>query len=338
MALRGFCLFASSLRAIARLRASFDFDLIDAHFAYPDGFAAVLLGLWFRRPVCITLRGTIIMLSRRPLGRRLCDWAIRRAERVIAVADTLGERARQGGVPDSLIEVITNGIDGERFHPVDRTDARRRLLLPPEGKMLLSVGHLSARKGFQRVIRSLPRILRSRPDARLAIVGGPGAEGNIGAELEALVRQLGLGDHVQMVGPKPPDEVALWLGAADAFVLASDFEGCPNVILEAMACGRPVVATKVGDIARMVPQEAGILFDDPDDTVALAECVVAALSRQWDAGAIREQVATRSWDGVALRVAAQWALAVEAFRSRQAEAGDTSSQARPTAVSHSREL
>ena len=323
---RGVFLFISAVRDVGRLRKAFDFDLIDAHFAYPDGFAAVLLGWWFRRPVCITLRGTIIPLSRRPLGRRLCDWAIRRAERVIAVAENLAERARQGGVPEHRIETIANGVDSERFRLLDRGMAREQLGLPEHGQLLVSVGHLSPRKGFQRVIRSLPRVIERLPNARLAIVGGRGAEEDNSTDLQALVQRLGLSERVLFAGAEMPDRVALWLGAADAFVLASDFEGCPNVILEAMACGRPVVATKVGDIERMVPTFAGLLVADPEDDAALGECMVAALSRDWDAPRIHDYVAAKSWEEVAQRVAAQWRLAVESFRHRNSGALVTSSK------------
>ncbi|HTT78075.1 MAG TPA: glycosyltransferase [Stellaceae bacterium] len=308
--LRGLFMFLSTFREIVRLRATFDFDLIDAHFAYPDGWAAVLLGRWFHRPVCITLRGTIEQWSRRPLGRFLCDWAMRRAARVIAVAESLAERARQGGIPPQRIAVIANGIDTDRFHPLDASEARRRVGWRTDGRLLVSVGHVSPRKGFHRVIRALPRILKSFPDAYVTIVGGRGAEEDNSAELRALAQRLGLADRVAFIGAKPPDDVALWLAAADLFILASDFEGCPNVVLEAMACGRPLVATKVGDIERMVPSFAGVLFDDPEDEAALADCVVAALGRKWDDTRIRNHVAARSWDDVAEAVAAQWQLAV----------------------------
>lgn len=312
--LHGLFLFFSTVREIARIRAKFDFDLIDAHFAYPDGFAAVLLSRWFSRPVCITLRGTIVQWSRRRIGRRLCDWTIRRAQRVIAVAQSLAERARQGGVPEDQIAVIANAVDSERFALMDRKTARWRLGLAEDGRLLVSVGHISPRKGFHRVIRSLPRLVEACPDARLAIVGGKGAELDNSAELNALVRDLGLTDRVLFVGAQVPDRVALWLGAADVFVLASDFEGCPNVVLEAMACGRPVVATKVGDVERMVPPFSGILLDDPDDTVKLADSLVAALARDWDACKIHDYASTQSWADVARQVAAQWLLAIEAFR------------------------
>jgi teichuronic acid biosynthesis glycosyltransferase TuaC len=312
MSLRGLSLFLSTLRTMARLRRSFDFDLIDAHFAYPDGFAAILLGRWFRRPVCITLRGTIIPLSRHPLGRWLCNWAIRRAARVIAVAHNLADRARQSGVAQDRIETIANGVDSSRFHPVDRSSARRLLGLPDAGDLLVSVGHLSPRKGFHRLIRALPQLLATHPDARLAIVGGRGAEYDNSEELRRLAREIGVADRVLFVGAQSPDRVALWLGAADVFILASDFEGCPNVILEAMACGRPVVATRVGDVERLVPSFAGILLDDPEDAAALATSIAAAMVRDWDAERIHDHVAKQSWEAVAQRVAEQWRLVAEA--------------------------
>jgi teichuronic acid biosynthesis glycosyltransferase TuaC len=337
MSLRGIFLFLATVRDIARLRKTFDFDLIDAHFAYPDGFAAVLLGWWFRRPVCITLRGTIVQWSRYPLLRRLCDWAIRRAQRVIAVAETLADRARQGGVPGNRVVTIANGVDSERFRMIDRTAARTGLGLATGGRLLVSVGHLSPRKGFHRVIGSLPRLVETCSDAHLAIVGGSGAEEDNSAELQALARDLGVAERVRFVGAQPPDDVALWLAAADAFVLASDFEGCPNVILEAMACGRPVVATKVGDVERMVPPFAGILVDDPEDGVALAESMVAALTRDWDPRRIRAHVSTQSWDEVAQKVIAQWMLAIEAFRAVAAGGSAAPAEDLVTAVARSPE-
>jgi teichuronic acid biosynthesis glycosyltransferase TuaC len=328
---RGIFLFISAVRSVARLREVFDFDLIDAHFAYPDGFAAVLLGWWFRRPVCITLRGTIVQWWKHPTGRWLCVWAMRRAERTIAVAESLAAYPRLGGVPERRISIIPNGVDTARFQLLDRAAARRKLGLPEQGRLLVSVGHISPRKGFQRVIRSLPRVLKTCPDAHFAIVGGRGAEEDNSAALHALVQRLDLSEYVLFVGAKTPDEVVLWLGAADVFILASDFEGCPNVILEAMACGRPVVATKVGDIERMVPSFAGILFDDPEDDLTLAHCVENALSREWDAHRIRKHIIGRSWDDVAQRVATEWRAAL-ASSSAQASGVVVASDENPISV------
>jgi len=329
--LRAVFLFLSSVPQIKQLNDAQEFDLIDAHFAYPDGFAAVLLGLWFRRPVCITLRGTIVQWSKRRLGRFLCDWAIRRAARVIAVAESLAERARQGGVREDRLVTIRNGVDAAQFRLMDREAARRSLDLPEGRRLLVSVGHISPRKGFQRVLRSLPRVVRSCPDICFAIVGGRGAEEDNSAELDLLVRRFDLTSQVIFAGAKPPDAVALWLAAADVFVLASDFEGCPNVVLEAMSCGRPVVASKVGDIERMVPNFAGILVDDAEDDTALADALLEALRQQWDPARIREHVAARSWDAVAEQVHAQWRHAVR--RSTPAAGAVASVISQPPAAS-----
>lgn len=308
-ALDGVCLFFASVSAINKLRREFDFDLIDAHFAYPDGFAAVLLGRLFRRPVSVTLRGTIIPLSSDPLRRALCDWTIQRADRVIAVAQNLAERARQGGVPDDRLAVIENGVDIERFRPEPRDTARLALGLPTEGRLIVSVGHLSRRKGFHRVLQILPSILRNAPDVRLAIVGGPGAEPNNGPELRELACELGIADRVIFAGAEPPDKVALWLNAGDGLVLASEFEGCPNVVLEALACGRPVVATKVGHVERMVPAFAGLLVD-LEDAAGLTQAVRDVLSRDWDPERIRAYIAPHTWSAVAARVLSQWSSAL----------------------------
>jgi teichuronic acid biosynthesis glycosyltransferase TuaC len=317
--LRGIFLFISVVGGIARIRRTFDFDLIDAHFAYPDGFAAVLLGWWFRRPVCVTLRGTIVQWWSRPIGKWLCVWAMRRAERVITVAESLAAYPRLAGVPDHRITIIPNAVDTDRFRLLDRASTRRAVGLPEQGQVLVSIGHISPRKGFHRVIRSLPRVLETCPHLIFAIIGGPGAEENNSAALEALIERLGLSKSVLLAGAKPPEEVALWLGAADVFVLASDFEGCPNVVLEAMASGRPVIATKVGDIERMVPRFAGILFDDPEDDRTMADCINEALAREWDSKRIREHVVARSWSDVAERVMTEWRLGLVSFRAREAQ-------------------
>ena len=125
-----------------------------------------------------------------------------------------------------------------------------------------------------------------------------------------MTEELGLARHVVFTGARPPEEVALWLNAADVFVLASDYEGCPNVVWEALACGRPVVATKVGEIERMVPPFGGILFDHADDGEALLQCLVDALHRDWDQEQIRAYAERHTWDRVASRLLRQWHMAV----------------------------
>jgi teichuronic acid biosynthesis glycosyltransferase TuaC len=307
-------LFVSSWAELWRLRRAFAFDLIDAHFAYPDGAAAVLLGRIFRVPVTITLRGTIIPLAADWIRSAIADWALRRADTVIAVSEELAARARKAGVPAGRIWLIPNGVDTTRFAPSDRAEARLRLGLPEEGRILVSVGHLSPRKGFHRVIAALPHLVREFPDLLFAVVGGGGAEGDNRGELESLASALGVARRVRLAGPEPPDRVALWLNAANLFVLASDFEGCPNVVWEAMACGQPVVATSVGHVPHMVPPFAGIVFGAPDDAVLLLAALRQALTTNWDQARIRAHAEHHTWEAIAARVLARWRETAERRR------------------------
>ncbi len=315
--LDGLALYASSLAAARRLRRGFDFDVIDAHFGYPDGFAAVLLGRSLGRPVVVTLRGTEPLVAAADWRRRRAlAWALRHADRLIAVSHPLAEQARAlmaehgAGAAAPPVEVIANGVDTALFAPGDRAAARQALGQPGQGRLLVSVGHLSARKGFQRVLRVLPEVLRAAPDLRFAVVGGRGGEPDNGEELRRLAADPALAGRVVFAGPQSPAQVATWLRAADLFVLASDHEGCPNVVWEALACGLPVVATAVGEVPRMVPPFAGNLVQDPEDRAALRDALVAALATPRDAAAIQAWAARHTWDAVAARVMEQWRAAV----------------------------
>jgi glycosyltransferase involved in cell wall biosynthesis len=308
--LDGFFLFISTLVRVLRLHFAFGFDLIDAHFAYPDGFAAVLLGRLLRIPVVVTLHGTSILLLPFRMRSALVDWTIRHATRVIAVAPNLEARARQARVAPDRLAVIPNGVDPFRFSPVDRSTARNRVGMPSSGLLIVSVGHVSPRKGFQRVIRILPRLAEHHPDVTFAIVGGAGAETYNQPVLQRLAYEVGMANRVRFVGACSPNDVVNWLCAADLFVLASDFEACPNVIWEALACGRPVVATRVGLVEYMVPPFAGILFDDPEDAEQLLEALCSATQRTWNADRIRAHAVAHAWDKIADRISLEFRRAI----------------------------
>lgn len=329
--LDGALLYASALGAARRLSRRFHFDVIDAHFGYPDGFAAVMLGRSLGRPVVVTLRGTEpLVAATEPRRRRALAWALRRADRLIAVSHPLAEGARelmaQYGPMESAppVEVIANGVDAARFAPGCRLAARRALGQPEQGRLLVSVGHLSPRKGFQRVLRVLPDVLRAAPDLRFAIIGGRGREADNGAELRQLAADAGLSERVVFAGTQPPEQVATWMRAADLFVLASDHEGCPNVVWEAQASGLPVVATRVGEVPLMVPDFAGHLIDQAEDGPALRDALIAGLTRAHDRAAIRAWAARHTWDEVATRVLGQWRAALvrdAAARGKQLREG-----------------
>lgn len=290
-----------------RLRRAGRLDLIDAHFGYPDGYAAVLLGRWLGVPVTITLRGTESRHAADPALRPLLLKALLGAERVFAVADALKQVAVSIGVPAERITVVGNGVDTERFAPVDRARAREVLGLAENAPVLVSVGGLVERKGFHRVIELLPRLRERWPGLTYLIVGGASAEGNNRPQLEQQVAALGLQDTVRFLGSMPPDELRQPLSAADVFVLATRNEGWANVFLEAMACGLPVVTTDVGGNREVVDRdELGIVVPF-GDAAALEAALDAALAKSWDRALIRRHAEDNAWDGRVDRLCAAFA-------------------------------
>lgn len=286
----------ASLPLLRRLKCSERVDIIDAHFAYPDGYAASLLGRWLDLPVTITLRGTEVRHARIPALRRRMVAALAVAARVFSVSDSLRREAVAFGIPADKITVVGNGVDAATFRPEARAAARARLDLEPNAPVLVSVGGLTERKGFHRVIACFPRLLERYPNLVYLIVGGASPEGDWGARLADQVRSLGLARHVRFVGPVPQQELRWPLSAADVFVLATRNEGWANVFLEAMACGLPVITTDVGG-NREVVVHAGLGRIVPfGNEVALTEAIAEALGQPWDRAAIRRHAEANAWD------------------------------------------
>lgn len=281
---------------VRRLCREHGLGIVDAHFAYPCGRAAVWLGRWLGLPVTVTLRGTELRHLRTPALRGAALQAVRGATRVFSVSDSLRQLFVAEGVPPEHIEVVGNGVDLARFQPIPRAQARAALGLPLDAPVLVSVGGLVPRKGFHRVIEQLPGLLAQHPGLRYLVVGGPSPEGDQTAELRAMVGRLGLESQVIFTGPLPPDGLHVPLSAADVFVLATANEGWANVFLEAMACGLPVVTTNVGGNAEVVCSASLGTIVAFGDGAALGAALDAALRRPWDREAIMAYARENTWD------------------------------------------
>jgi len=270
--------------------------LIDAHFAYPDGEAATRLGRWLGLPVTITLRGTEVPHSKNPTLRPRLSRTLEAAARVFSVSDSLRRLATELGAAAGKTEVVGNGVDTARFHPVERTAARQKYDLPMGARVLVSVGALVERKGMHRVIDCLPALIERHPGLHYLIVGGASPEGDNRAELAAQVARLGLAERVHFSGALPPDDLKWALSAADVFVLATRNEGWANVFLEAMACGLPVVTTDVGGNAEVVCRDELGTIVPFGDAAALQQALDKALNRDWDRAVILEYARANQWD------------------------------------------
>ncbi|MFP4058074.1 MAG: glycosyltransferase [Candidatus Brocadiia bacterium] len=280
-------------RAVAELGERFDFDLIDAHWLYPDGFAAVRLARRLGKPVVLSARGTDVneYCFRWPL-RRFARQALRGATRLVAVSRKLKEKMARAGAAHERIAVIHNGVDTALFRPADRAAARRALGLAPDQAVLLSAGALLATKGFHHLIAGFAA---AGVRGRLCIAG----EGPYRPALEALSRAKGVGSRVAFLGRLAQKELARWYQAADLFCFASLREGCPNVVLEALACGTPVLSTPVGAVPDLVEEGRDGLLFEPGSAERFAEALAAALAKDWDREAIAARGGRRSWDQVA---------------------------------------
>lgn len=285
-----YVLAAGALPTIRRLiQQGFDFDLIDAHFFYPDGVAASLIAAKLGKPFVCTARGSDINLYRQfAVPRRHLERTLRASAANVGVSADLVHQMIGLGAPAEKCHVMRNGVDLQRFNIVTREQARQQLGLASEGLLLLSVGHLVELKGHDLVIGMLSQL----PAARLAIVGS-GAERE---RLTALAGQLGVADRVHFAGQRPQEELKTWFSAADALVLASSREGWPNVLLEAMACGTPVVATCVNGVPEIVSSDVAGQLSAQRDVPHLLAALHRLLTNYPTPEAVRRYAEGFSWD------------------------------------------
>ena len=293
--LDGLFLTISVYPVVRRIVRQHRITLIDAHYGYPEGYAATLLGRWLKVPVSVTFRGKEEVQAASALQRPLRK-AVARASRVISVSEALRQVALGLGAKPGNTVVIGNGVDLSKFSPQDRSASRKALDLPQDAKVLISVGAMSERKGFHRVIECLPAVCRIHPGLYFLAVGAGGPEGDMSAVLREQVRALGLVERVRFLGHVAPDALKVPYSAADVFVLATRYEGWANVFLEAMACGLPVVTTDVGGNREVVVDDTLgriVPFGDPR---LLTRALLAALAAGWNRQAIIDYAGAFGWE------------------------------------------
>lgn len=275
----------------ALIRDGWDFDLIDAHYYYPDGVAASMLARWFGKPFVVTARGSdLSLIPQFRWPRRLIRDTARRAAASIGVSASLTELLAAQGADRAKLHVMRNGVDLERFSPQPREPLRRVLGVEGGVPLLLSVGHLIERKGHHIAIDALAA-LGGMPEAHLAIVG----EGPLRESLHAQAQRLGVGARVHFAGAVRNEELAHWYSAADLLVLASSREGWANVLLESMACGTPVVATAVSGTPEVVRSDAVGSLVEARDGASFARAIALQLARAPSRQTVRRYAEGFSW-------------------------------------------
>jgi teichuronic acid biosynthesis glycosyltransferase TuaC len=271
--LYGLLMFISLYRHARHRLKTFKSDVIFATWAYPDAVAAALLAKANGKPLVIKTHGTDLNYGLKyGLRRLMIRFAMRCALRIVCVSKRLREQLVELGIDPAKIHVLTNGVDSQLFKPTDRDRARAELELGDERRHVLFVGNLVPVKGADLLIRAVSLL---PDDVCLHLVGHGCQE----ADLRIQTESLGVADRVSFHGQRPYEQMPVWQNAVDVFCLPSRNEGCPNAVVEALACGTPVVATDVGAVSQLIsnPDQGTIVA--PDDAGLLAKALEDQLSR-----------------------------------------------------------
>ena len=247
-------------------------DVIHAHFPYPDGYGMLKVKERWGVPLVVHERGGYIYATGKayPSIRKMHMETLEKADRIVAVSHDTRNEYITLGVPEEKIEVVPNGVNLDRFYPMEKSEARSALGLPEDRPIVLFAGYLRPRKGVQHLIEAVPKLVREY-NALFVLLG----EGGMRHELEEKLRKYHLEGDVMLKGTIPHDQMPFYENAMDVLILPSLAEGRPNVVLEAMACGKPVVATSVSGIPELVQDgKTGILIPPSD-----VEAIKDALSR-----------------------------------------------------------
>jgi teichuronic acid biosynthesis glycosyltransferase TuaC len=286
-------------------------DVACNFWLYPEGYATVAVARKLGIPAVVGSIGSDLNRFVDPASRWLTRLAMKRATFVVTKSEHLRQHAIEMGISSSKVRTVRNGCNRSVFHLGDRTAARARLAIDDQAELVLFVGRLDTAKGIEELLEAFSSLASHRPNLRLAFVGdGPGGE-----HLRNKAKHLALEDRIVLNGACSSEEVAEWLAAANVLALPSYNEGYPNVVIEALSCGRPVIATNVGGILELVNEESGILIP-PRDSRALGRAIEKAMDRRWDEHSISEQF-RRGWDEAAEELLYICELALQQRREKR---------------------
>jgi teichuronic acid biosynthesis glycosyltransferase TuaC len=268
-------------------------DLIFSFILYPDSYAGLKIARSLGVPLAAMSIGSDINRIGDSITARLTRTVLREADALLTVSDDLRVKAVAMGAPSERAHAVVNGCDLGVFHPRDRLEARRTLGIDAAAEAVVYIGRTDLRKGLRELVEAAALVRPQRPNLHVYLVG----EGPDRSIIQNAIADVKASSYIHVLPPCTFDDVAVWMAAADVATLPSYMEGCPNVVLEALACGRPVVATRVGGIPEIMDDTCGCQVP-PRDAQALAQGLSSVLERTWDAAEISASH-SRSWDSVA---------------------------------------
>jgi glycosyltransferase involved in cell wall biosynthesis len=284
---------AMAANALLQHVRAFRPDIIFSIFLYPDSYAALQIAKKLHVPLVAMGIGSDIHSIGDRLSAMYTQKVLKQADFLVTVSEDLRQQALGMGAKAETSRSVVNGCDLSIFYVHDRADARGQLNLDPDAQIVLYIGRMDLRKGLRELVEASAKLHTTHPRLQVYMVG----EGPDRQQTSQAIESAGAASFIHTLPPCPPDDVAAWMAAADLVTLPSYMEGCPNVVLEALACGRPVVATRVGGIPEIMSDACGRLVP-PRDVNALAEALEAVLSTEWNAASISAHW-SRSWNTVA---------------------------------------
>jgi glycosyltransferase involved in cell wall biosynthesis len=268
-------------------------DLIFSCFVYPDGYAALKIGKALSVPVVTQSIGSDINRIGDPISVMHTRTVLRESDFLVTVSGDLRTKAVAMGASQEKTRAIVNGCDLSVFHVRDRLEARQKLSIDSASEAVVYIGRMDVKKGLRELVEAAASLHQQRSNLHVYMVG----EGPDRPLIESAIRARNASGYIHTLPACAFDDVAVWMAAADLVTLPSYMEGCPNVVLEGLACGRPVVATNVGGIPEIISDECGRLVA-PRESASLSRALASVLDRGWDAKAISAR-GSRSWSTVA---------------------------------------
>ena len=293
-----------------RLKKRYLFEIIDLHWTYPDLLTGFILAKFFKLKHLVTVRGKEALLwnfkneiykKEASIRALILKQLICRVDFLIVLSNELKSLCVSTGVSSQKIAVIPNGVDHCIFFYKDKENCRIKLGLRKDQKIILMVGALIYGKGFDRVLKIFPEVLKAYPDCVLKIIGSEGPAGDYRDELNELVIKHNLEKKVDFIGQVKNHDLVLWYNAADLFCLPSRSEGSPNVLSEALACGCPSVATNVGSVSEILTEKKMGIITEIEKGQLLLD-ILFCIGNDFDRKKISKSMHQYNWDWCAQRV------------------------------------
>ena len=278
LTIESFFSYLSSRKLARKVVEDWKPDIIHMHGSFSEGLLSVMLKNKYKKPMLVTVYGEdITRFAKQSPSKYLVNFSLRNSDVIICQSEFLRKEIENAGILNKIFYIIPMGFDIVNFKPMDKNKMRKKLNLPSNKKIILFVGHLVTRKGVEFLIKAIQIATKKSKDLICLIIG----KGELENKLKKISSDLGINEHIKFLGLKTNNEVADYMSACDIFALPSLNEGLPVVLCEALACGKPVVATSVAGNPELVNEDVGFLVK-PKDEKDLAEKIALALVKKWD--------------------------------------------------------